>query len=83
VVARASHLLARGRRCGVATARASHLLMQGRRNGVAQGRSEPPVVVSGLPPHELRMLANYGWPNIEKIATCIRSNYNIFSNTSK
>jgi hypothetical protein len=50
---------------------------------VALGRSEPLVAVSGSPLRELRMLANYGWPNVEKIATYIRSNSNMFRNTSK
>jgi hypothetical protein len=29
-----------------------------------KGRSEPPVVVSGLAVHELQMFANHGWHNI-------------------
>jgi hypothetical protein len=29
------------------------------------------------------MLVNHAWSNIEKTATYIRSNYNIFSNTLK
>jgi hypothetical protein len=52
-------------------ARASHLLARGRRSGAAQGRSEPPVAISGLPLHELRMLANHGWPTLETILTCL------------
>jgi hypothetical protein len=68
--ARTSHLLhTRGRRSDVAAAGASHLLAWGRRRSAARGRSEPPVALSGLPLHELRMLANHSWPNIEKIAT--------------
>jgi hypothetical protein len=50
---------------------------------VAQRRSEPPIVVSGLSLHELRMFVNHGWPNVEKIAACIESNSNMFSNTLK
>jgi hypothetical protein len=48
----AYHLVVRGRRSGAAAAGASHL--------VARGRSKSPIAVSGLPLHELRMLANYG-----------------------
>jgi hypothetical protein len=68
--ARTSHLLhTRGRRGGVAAAGASHLLAWGRRRSAARGRNEPPVALSDLPLHELWMLANHSWPNIEKIAT--------------
>jgi hypothetical protein len=51
--------------------RASHLLhTRWRRSGRTQGRSEPPVVVSGLPLHELRMLVTMsGLINGGKIAT--------------
>jgi hypothetical protein len=60
VAVRPSHLLhTRGRRSGVVVAGASHLLARGRRSGVTQGRSEPPIAVSGVLLHELRMLANH------------------------
>jgi hypothetical protein len=72
----------RGSRSDVAAATASHLLTGGR-SGAARGRSEPPVAVSGQPLHKLRMFANHGWPNVEKAGTCIISNSNLFSNTSK
>jgi hypothetical protein len=44
---------------------------RGRRSvALARGRSEPPVAVSGLLLHKLQMLlANHGWPNVEKITT--------------
>jgi hypothetical protein len=55
------------RRNSVAAVRASHLLaVRGRRGGVTRGRSsEPPVAISGLPLHELGMLANHRWPNMQ------------------
>jgi hypothetical protein len=66
----------RGRRSGVVAAKASHLLVRGRRRrGVARERSEPLVAVSGMPLHELLMLAKDGWPNVEKTITCIRSKF--------
>jgi hypothetical protein len=65
------------RRSGAAAARASHLLaVWGRRGGAARGGSEPPIVVLGLPLHELRMLANHRWPNVEK--TTITSNQSYY-----
>jgi hypothetical protein len=47
----------------VVVARASHLLARRRRSSAAQRRSEPLVVVSGLPLGEFQMLANHGCPN--------------------
>jgi hypothetical protein len=44
---------------------ASHLLARGR-SGAARGSSEPLIAVLGLPLRELRMLANHGWPHVEK-----------------
>jgi hypothetical protein len=53
-------------RSGAAVAGASHLVTRGRRSGAALGRSKPPVAVLGLPLYKLRMLANYGYPNVTK-----------------
>jgi hypothetical protein len=79
VVARASHLLHTwGRRSGAMTAGASHLVAWGRRSDAARGRSKSPVAVSGLPLHELRVLANHGWHNVTKnSATCIIDGVNL------
>jgi hypothetical protein len=65
------------RRSDAAATRASHVLAtRGKRGGAAQGRSEPLIAVSGLPFHELWMLANHRWPNIEK--TSITSNQSYY-----
>jgi hypothetical protein len=53
VAARASHLLHMQERSGVAAPGTYHLVVRGRRSGAARGRSKPPVVVSGLPLHDL------------------------------
>jgi hypothetical protein len=43
-----------------------------RRSSVTRGRSKPPIAVSDLPLHELRVLANHWWPTVEKTAACTR-----------
>jgi hypothetical protein len=58
--AASSHLLDTRGRSGAMTAEASHLVEREMRSGVARGRSKSPIVVSGLPLRELRVLANHG-----------------------
>jgi hypothetical protein len=83
-VVRWSLLPAWGRRSGAAVAKASHLLTRGRKRSAARGRSKPPVGVSGMLLRELWMLlANHGWPNVEKTTTCIRSKFGAYITCTK
>jgi hypothetical protein len=54
-----------------------------RRSGAARRRSKPPVVVSGLPLRELRMLVSMAELISQKTATCIIDGVNLTKGFSK